>query len=633
MAASLVINYRVNSQSIDNNTSNVTVSAIISWTYGSFSRTNQSGWLTIDGTTYNFSTTYNTTNKTSGSQTLFSKTVNVNHNADGSKKLVMAASYNTGGNSGTIAASATRELAKIPRAASITSAPNFNDEANPVIKYSNPAGTAATTLQAAIYSSDGSTAYASYRDISKTGTSYTFSLTSTERNALRNAIPNSKSMNVRFYVRTVIGGNTYTDYLTKSLSITNGNPTLNPTVKDIATIATGLTGNANKLIKYISDAQVTFNAIAVKGASIKSLKVVNGSKTISSDGIFHNVESGAFTFTVTDSRGFTNSYAISLPIVNYTKLTCGLANTDFNTDGVISFNIKGNYFNSSFGAVNNTLSVKYRYKVSGGSYGEWVTVTPTLSGNTYTASATISGLDYRVKYVIQAQATDKLGTISSSEKTMSCVPVFDWGENDFNFNVPVNMGENVHFDNGGTGIRGTTTSGIDVQAFAPCNGNNNCVVGYGAYAEGVGGTNVYGNEVNIISNDSVYVNGMEIAENKVLWDGEYYMTEGQTITLSEAVSKQATGIVLVFSRYNPGEGVLNEQFNYHFVPKQIVALQSGKGSIFPMSTSNETFAASKYLYISDGSIKGHANNDAIGTGNSGVTFTNNRFVLRYVIGI
>lgn len=52
-----------------------------------------------------------------------------------------------------------------------------------------------------------------------------------------------------------------------------------------------------------------------------------------------------------------------------------------------------------------------------------------------------------------------------------------------------------------------------------------------------------------------------------------------------------------------------------------------------MSTSNGAFIATKYLYIRDDGITGHANNSLIFNSASGVTLTNNRFVLRYVIGV
>jgi uncharacterized repeat protein (TIGR02543 family) len=118
----------------------------------------------------------------------------------------------------------------------------------------------------------------------------------------------------------------------------------------------------------------------------------------------------------------------------------------------------------------------------------------------------------------------------------------------------------------------------------------------------------------------------------VLWEGSYYMTDTQTATLNENVSEQPSGIVLVFSEYYDGEAK-NQTFVSFFVHKRLVALQPGKGHCIIMSTHTFSWAATKYLYISDNKIVGHANNKATGTGTSGITYTNNRFVLRYVIGV
>lgn len=120
--------------------------------------------------------------------------------------------------------------------------------------------------------------------------------------------------------------------------------------------------------------------------------------------------------------------------------------------------------------------------------------------------------------------------------------------------------------------------------------------------------------------------------NKVLWSGGRYMTEGHTCNLSENVSAQENGIVLVFSAYVDGSA---EDYDFHtaFVPKKLVDLQSGKGFTFNMANSTYEYLGSKYLYISNDRIVGHANNDETGNGNAGVTYTNNHWVLRYVLGV
>lgn len=119
---------------------------------------------------------------------------------------------------------------------------------------------------------------------------------------------------------------------------------------------------------------------------------------------------------------------------------------------------------------------------------------------------------------------------------------------------------------------------------------------------------------------------------QLLWDGVYHMSADQTATLPELVSKQKSGIVLVFSEYVDGEAK-NQTFCTHFVPKKVVELHNGGGHSIQLSTTKCDYFAAKYLYIYNDRIVGHANNNATGAGACGITYTNNRFVLRYVIGV
>ena len=121
-------------------------------------------------------------------------------------------------------------------------------------------------------------------------------------------------------------------------------------------------------------------------------------------------------------------------------------------------------------------------------------------------------------------------------------------------------------------------------------------------------------------------------EQKVLWSGSWYMNASQTANLSENISAQPNGVVLIFSRYGDG-GALNHNFNSFFVPKQFIQLHPGGGCSFLMMTGSFDHACSKYLYFNDNSITGYSTNNATGTGSNGVTYANNAYVLRYVIGV
>ena len=51
----------------------------------------------------------------------------------------------------------------------------------------------------------------------------------------------------------------------------------------------------------------------------------------------------------------------------------------------------------------------------------------------------IAGLDYKTKHKITVTVSDKLDAVSKTVTVLPGIPVFDWGENDFAFNVPVTV--------------------------------------------------------------------------------------------------------------------------------------------------------------------------------------------------
>lgn len=125
-------------------------------------------------------------------------------------------------------------------------------------------------------------------------------------------------------------------------------------------------------------------------------------------------------------------------------------------------------------------------------------------------------------------------------------------------------------------------------------------------------------------------------EQKVLWGDDIasgmYMTAGHTATLAEKVSEQANGIILVFCYYN-GTDDTNWGWVTRFIPKIMVELAPGAGHTIELTNGKFGSVGTKYLYINDGSIVGHADNNVTGTSGSGITYANNKFVLRYVIGV
>ena len=256
-----------------------------------------------------------------------SGTITVKHTNTGSKSISVSlttAVY--------VAAETTKSgtwtLDSIPRQATISSAPNFNDEENPKITYSNPAGSAVSSLQACI-SLDGSKADIAYRDISKSGTSYTFNLTDAEREVLRDACTTSNSRTVYFYIRTTIGDNKFTSKLGKTLTIVNAAPTFTSSqlsYADTDAAVTAITQDSSLIVQNKSNLKVTYTkATAKKSATIsKYTFTLNGvTKTSTSAGgtiDFGKVNSEqnlTLSVTVTDSRGNTASATTTITCYKY----------------------------------------------------------------------------------------------------------------------------------------------------------------------------------------------------------------------------------------------------------------------------------------------------------------------------
>lgn len=596
-----------------------------------YSRTNEGyttkgewqGAITINGTTVSAKKRIEITYQSNTNA--MSATVKVPHNPDGTKTCAISASGGFPGLSMTTTnLSANVELDEIARQATITTAPDFNDEDNPTITYTNKAGSAVSSLQACI-SLTGETDDIAYRDVSLTEGTYTFELTDAERKILRTATI-AKSRTVVFILRTVLNGSTYYSTATKTLSIVNGSPLINPTVVDSNPITVALTGNSARMVRYYSNAQYSVGAQAVKEATLTGVRVSCGGKSATTaTGTLTGVESGDFVFSATDSRGYTTTQTVKTTIINYVKLTCNCGASTPTAQGSMTLTIEGNYYNAGFGAQPNTLTISYRQKVNEGSYSGWTTTTATLSGNTYSAKITLEGLDYQSKYTYQARAEDALTAVNSAEKSVKTTPVFDWSKDDFRHNTDVIMGKQAI-------IKGTRQNGDTVAVFTPCDSNNKTVIGYDNYNANVGETNIYGAGIGLYTKDKLTINGREYGQNRLLWTGANQMDDTQTITLNEAVSAQISGIMLVFSLFINGE-VADTSINSFFISKKEVELLPNAGHVFYLlKYGGFDIVGAKYLKINDTAITGDSINILTGSNNN-ATYTNNNFVLRYVIGV
>lgn len=461
----LVFSWTRTSFSEQANTSNINWTlTLVSKAYGQIISSSPKRYsITVDGQTWTEYSYIGIDNNTS--KTLASGSKVINHNADGTKTFNWSVSQDFNINFGdswigTITGSGTGTLDTLNQQANIVSVTTyFQDTANPIMKYKNRAGNS-VTLQACI--SIGGAETIPYRTISSTAETYTFNLTDAERKALRQNSSSVKQQ-VTFYLKTIRGSSTFYSTANATMEIYQGSPTLSPTVIDVGGAVTehanyyyganstvDLTGNANIIIKGHNKVQYAINAAARKEATLVSQSVSCGGITKTDPtGYFENADDGYFDFKATDSRGEETKQRVSMTVINYFEPTVNIRTQTSTTVDRLRVVVDGEYFSGYFGETrygtftNNLLYVYARYRKENEEWSNWQTLALETStgnyGNAYSKYIDLEGLDYTDTYYFQAKVEDCLASVESTVFKLKVEPVFDWGRDDFNFNVPVSI--------------------------------------------------------------------------------------------------------------------------------------------------------------------------------------------------
>lgn len=395
--------------------------------------------VVIDGAVVYSSATrinlYNGTTVASGSYT-------ITHNADGNRSFSASAQAGIYTVAVNCSGSGSWALPQIPRQATATGGTDFNDTQNPTIYYSNPAGNSVSSLQVCIASTNGQTIYVGYRDVNKTGTSYTFPLTEAERNNLRSAIPNSNSFNINFYIKTVIGGNTFYSSVTRTMSIANANPTIGGIAyQDTKSQTTAITGNNQIIIQNNSTLQFNFSTLSAKKyATLKAVAVtlngvtksvnLSGSSASSSTinfGTVNIAQNINASIVVTDSRGNKSTYSKAITVWAWSLpsaiITCQRENNFYDETNI---NVNADY--SSLNGAND-ITITYQYKKT--------------TDSTYSQPQTLQddvttqfSIDNEYAWNIKVTITDLLGTTTYNLFIDKGIPIvyFDRLNNSTGFN-------------------------------------------------------------------------------------------------------------------------------------------------------------------------------------------------------
>ena len=395
-----------------------------------------SGGFYLDGTyIYGASYTFGP-----GYHLLGTKDITVGHNNDGSFPGryvgISAQSWHMSGSAG-----GNIYAGNITRQAYVTGATDFNDEGNPRITFTNPAGfriNARLEFAGAIIRRD---------NIANTG-SYTFNLTEDERNLLRSKTPNSNKLTVREVIATCISGTAeaFWSWQDKTMTIVNANPTFsNFEFEDINPITLALTGNNQNIIQGFSNVRATipanYIATANKYATMSKYSFVVSdtqrditySSDSSTNNTIENVKSGVFNVYAIDSRN--NSTQVTKnanETISYNPLVKGNISIA-RQNGVAeetTLTINGTIDLKDFGQVVNSIQEsKYRYKTTDSS--TWsnyknITVSVDNEGNISFSNLiqgdTADGFDIGNSYNIEVLISDELSSVTFAANLGSGIP-------------------------------------------------------------------------------------------------------------------------------------------------------------------------------------------------------------------
>lgn len=655
MAVSISISITQNSQSITDNTSNVTCKVVAKWTNGSYNHLQKSGWLKIDGTKYTFTNNFNTSETTSGSKTLFTKTVNVAHATDGSKKLSCSASYTSGVSSGTVTASASKTLTTIPRKSTLSVANGTLGTAQTLTVTKQ-----ATSFTHTITAKCGTASTTICTKSSSTSISFTPPLSWASQNT------SGTSLSVAYTITTYngdtsVGSNEYAKTCTIPASV-------KPSCKITLTDAAGYLDTYGAYVKGYSKFKVTITPTLAYGSAIKTYKTTANGTTYGTASFTTDIlkTSGELTVsaTVTDNRGRTSAAAkatatvLDYTIPNISKLSVGRCDADGTANDQGEYIIVSYAYSISSLNGKNTATCTLQYKKSSDSaYVDPITLSTTNGSYIFAADSGSS-------YDILLSVTDKLSTATKTTSASTAFTIMHWKASGYGMAIGKISELDDVFD---IGMQTRMLGGIlhpvlepdtdlnDIQTPNTYVGANvstynylNCPLTSGTFTLEVVGMGeagqvkqrlTYCHKIEARAWERIYYQSdwgewvcVSDFDGQLLWDGESYMAADSIANLSEPISKQRSGVVLVFSEYANG-AALDQSFHCRFIPKMRVSMHSGKADCIQLTSSNLAYFATKYLYISDTKITGHANNTATGTGTCGITYTNNRFALRYVIGV
>lgn len=424
-----------NSYSIENNNSSVTVNSYLGRAssqsyFGGSANVN----ITCNGTSRNTSKTFSYPTYVNGGGWVLvqSETFTISHNDDGKKTITVSSSLSTGDfNPNSASASGSMTLSTIPRASSV-SVSNYDLGQNIGIVIGKKVSSFTSTLKYEIGSLNGTIV------TKTTDSNYIWTMTEELINQIKTNYPNTNKVSAKILCDTYNGNSKIgsTQSATFTLTIVDIPTIENIVIEEQNTMVSGLTTD---IVKYVSKSKITVNATAPYGTTIKKYYFLKGGNNYNSSSNEYtlsniqdfftsgNVLKTRFTVYVEDNRGNVSLETIEdRNFIDYVNLAINttdikLARTS-NVSNTVKLSLTGFVYNGLIGSSQNTVSVKYRYKLQESSvWSSFVTIPAIIENNTFKISnlQLAGSFDYRENYDFEFYATDLLQTTPASTFLLS----------------------------------------------------------------------------------------------------------------------------------------------------------------------------------------------------------------------
>lgn len=593
---------------------------------------------------------------------------NIQHNNDGTKTVSWEWYIKTGTSAlGTLNPSGTRTLTTIPRASQPTiddTTPELGQQIT--IKTNRVSNTFTHTLRYQFGNATGTIA-----------TNVTETATWTPAITLAQQIPNAESGTGIIYCDTYSGT---TLIGTKSVKFTasvpaNITPSIslsNPIIGGSAPASWGI------FVKGKSTASYTITGTGNQGSTIRqyqsSVSGYSYNTASVTTGILYSAGTQTISAKVIDSRGRQATTSKTFNVVDYYSPSFTAVQIQrVDQNGNLDDNGEYAYFHfagsvsSCSGNNKGTFKIAYRIKNTG-SYTEKTLATNQQSINQsgfITSDGTQSGTKIEFEntntYDIKFMITDAFITVENKQeldtgfdlinwnpngKAMAIGKVSEAGANESKLEIAMDTQiEGILSIGGAVNVGGNVNTEGDINTKGnlllntPSSSSNNSREIIWKYGNGNEKARIWcddtqtssSKELNYRCNDE---NGNNLVTTKiatlenlheynVLWQGAVWMNASQTVNLSQKLSEQKNGIVLIFSGYNGGGVARNWNHTCHFIPKAFLQFFNGGGVFIPMGSTGGT-AGWKYIYIYDDRLEGNENN---------ASGDNTSYVLSQVIGL